>query len=148
LLARDTQAANHLQATTVSTEDAKLKAEIKDLSKKIRSLKWDIGFYITDLDLAAADMRVFTCRHRKFSDIPDAAHSTREKHAGVVAFDFFNEYQYDNEFLAEYNQARSLTLKHHRAHEAVSQGRADWSSNLKTELERIDVGRGVNITYR
>jgi hypothetical protein len=147
LLARDTRAVN-LQATTVSAENTKLKADITDLNKKIRSLRWDIGFYITDLDLAAADMRVFTCRHRKFSDIPDAAHSTREKNAWVVACDFFNEYQYDNEFLAEYNQARSFTLKHHRAHEAVSQGRADWSSNLKAELERIDVGRGVNITYR
>jgi hypothetical protein len=100
------------------------------------------------MDLAAADMRVFTCRHRSFRDIPDGAHSTCEKHARVIASDFFHEYQYDDEFIQEYNKARAFTLDHHRAHEAINQGRADWASNLKAELERLDTGRGVSITYR
>jgi hypothetical protein len=148
LLARNIQTDSHTQAANLSTENSKLKSDIEDLNTKIRDLKWDIGFYITDLDLTAAHMRVFTCRHRNFSDIPDGRHSTREKTAGVVAWQFFQDYQRDDEFIERYNDARQFTLEHHRAHEAINQGRATWASELKIELERIDRNRGVATSYR
>jgi hypothetical protein len=147
LLARNTQTVSYTQAANLSTENSKLKADVEDLNTKIRDLKWNIGFYITDLDLTAAHMRVFTCRHHDFSDIPDGRHSTREKTARVVACQFFQDYQRDKEFIERYNDARRFTLEHHRAHEAINQGRANCTSELKMELERVDHNRGVATSY-
>jgi hypothetical protein len=90
---------------------------------------------------------VFTCRHGTFSDIPDGEHATREKTAGLVANDFFKDWQHDADFIKEYNDTRCTVLKHHRAHKAIGQERADWASNLRNELLRIDTVRGVTATY-
>jgi hypothetical protein len=128
-------------------ENNRLKNEIKVLHKKVSDLKWSIGYYITDLDLAQARFRVFTCRHGDFSNIPDGQKSTREKTAGLVASEFFKDWENDTEFINEYKDARLAILQHHRAHEKADQGRAHWANNLKVELERVDQMRGVKMIY-
>ncbi|KAF2032381.1 hypothetical protein EK21DRAFT_99022 [Setomelanomma holmii] len=94
-----TFAANTTEVTNLSSENFDLKADIESLDEKIRLLKWDIACYVTDLDLSEAGYRVFTCRHVRLSDISDGQNSTREKTAGIVAAEFFDDYKYDDEFL-------------------------------------------------
>jgi hypothetical protein len=128
-------------------ENSNLKNEVKALHEKISDLKWQIGFYITDLDLAQANFRVFTCRHEHFHDIPDGRKSTREKTAGLIANEFFKNCQNDAGFIKEYSDARLAVLNHHRAHEKADQGRANWASELKWELDGIDQMRGLITPY-
>ncbi|KAH4250592.1 hypothetical protein HBH69_227410 [Parastagonospora nodorum] len=127
--------------SSIFTENTKLKEEIRNLKK-------DIANNITDLDLADADWRVFTCRHDTFNAIPDGRNSTREKTMRVIATEIFLDHANDAEFMREYNDSRAVILNHHRAHERVNQGRGDWASNLKDELYQVDQRRGLVPSYR
>jgi hypothetical protein len=149
LLAENNSHTNNQLAITSSTsvENDKLKGDIGNLNEKIRDLKRDLAFYITDLDLAHAGLRVFTCCHDTFNTIPDGKNSTREKGCGIIANDGFLDFANDPEFMKEYNDARAVVLNHHRAHERINQGRGDWSGHLKDELYRVDHKRGVLPTY-
>jgi hypothetical protein len=124
-----------------------LKDDIHRLNKDIRSLHWNIAFYITDLDIAAAGYRVFTCRHNDLPHTIDDAKTTREKTADVVANDFFRDYADDVDFIEAYQDARGSLLDHHRAHERHDPGRGERAGILKTELYHVDQRRGVVPTY-
>lgn len=126
---------------------ANLRTEKKDLENQRRTWKLNLAKYITELDLADANLRVFTCSHNALSSIPDDKNATREKSASLIATDIFKDWVIDAESMEEYNYERQYFLSHHRAHEAVNQGRGDPSWKLKNELVRIDSRRGVDITY-
>ncbi|KAF2249122.1 hypothetical protein BU26DRAFT_564795 [Trematosphaeria pertusa] len=128
-------------------EIGKLKQENTSLAYQINTLKKGIGYYITELDLADAGLRVFNCRHERISAIPDGENTTREKTAGFVANEFFRDWERDGEFLNEYMNARLTILKHHRAHERVNQGKGASSSRLLDQLRRVDYRRDVHVTY-
>jgi chromosome segregation ATPase len=122
-------------AARVRSDKGKLKKQIRELREDVSTLKWNIGWYISELDLAEAGFRVFTCRHKKFENIPDGYNSTREKSAGLVASEFFGDWKVDEEFIREYMAARGAFLKHHRAHERANQGRGAHSSNILHECQ-------------
>lgn len=125
----------------------KLRTEKKDLHKHSKALKADIAYYITQLDLADANLRVFTCRHESTDNIPDGQNTTREKTAALIATEFFKDWDNDDDFIKEYNAMRQYCLEHHRAHERANQGRGDLSWKLRNTLLEVDARRGINITY-
>ena len=146
--ARETTASsNHAQVLNFTTQNNQLKTQTQALEQNVSNLKFNIGIYITLLDLAESGFRVFTCRHKKFADIPDANHCTREQTAGLVGHEVFRDWKNDEEFMAEYNAARVFVLEHHRAHERVGQGRANAAWELKREMARVDEVRRVVVTY-
>ncbi|KAF1935050.1 hypothetical protein EJ02DRAFT_439484 [Clathrospora elynae] len=131
----------------LKSENSKLQSDKKGMEKNTVSLKWDMAFYITYLDLIDAGHRVFNCRHDHYDDIPDGANETRAKRADIVATEFFQDWRSDSVFIAEYNNARQSFLNHHRAHETAGRGRGTLSGQLVYTLNRIDRARGVNIIY-
>lgn len=126
---------------------ARLKKDVKAQNDKISALKRDIAFYVTHLDLAAEDIRVYTCGHDDLRNILNDQNATREKNAAIVATEFFRDWEDDADFLVKYNAARQCVLDHHRAHERMKQGRGDGSGYIKGELIGVDHRRGVVITY-
>ncbi|CAO2653255.1 Nn.00g026660.m01.CDS01 [Neocucurbitaria sp. VM-36] len=123
----------------------KLRNGKQELEKSINSLKLDIAFYITQMDLVGC--RVFTCKHNDLSSVPDGQNSTRENAVWHIASEFFRDWENDNEFIEEYNGVRGYFLDHHRAHERVNQGRGDFSGQLHHRFLDLDGRRGVRVTY-
>jgi hypothetical protein len=128
-------------ATSREPQIAKLKAEVANPKR-------DIAYYITHLDLAAEDLRVYTCPHDGLRDISNDQSSTREKTAGILANDMYHDWKDDAPFMRAYNSERHHVLKHHRVHERDKpQGRGAWPSVLKKKLINVDIRRGASITY-
>jgi hypothetical protein len=107
-------------------------------------MKQDIAWAISDLDLASANLRVFTCYHHCLPDIPDGYNSTRQKTDWLVADELFEKYKGDEEFMEEYLENRDAVLAHHRAHEKARQGRGSWSSDIKKVFRQADFRRTLD----
>ncbi|KAF1842962.1 uncharacterized protein K460DRAFT_340560 [Cucurbitaria berberidis CBS 394.84] len=136
------------QLARLKGDITKLKKDKEDLGRSIHVLKGNIAYYITHLDLADANFRVFACRHEGGLDaVPDKQNTTRQKTALQIATEFFKEYADDGHFISEYHDVRQYLLEHHRAHERVGQGRGSSSGRLKDKMIEVDVERGANITY-
>lgn len=134
-----------------------------ELRRDIRALNSHIATCITDLDLAQAGLRVFTCTHRIYRDIPDGENSIQGKCAGTIATELFRRCASDREFIREYMRARGRIIGHHKAHERAHQGRGDYASYIYRGCElqfqllhelvltvtvlSLDDWRGVDPTY-
>jgi predicted nuclease with TOPRIM domain len=125
----------HSTVDRLKGENRKLKEERKNLMDSNKTLKDNIAFYITQLDLADAGHRVFNCFHDDYGNIPDGLHMARAKFAGLIATEFHNEYAADEEYMQLYGEQRQDILDHHRAHEYVGQQKGDNSSLLRNTRE-------------
>ncbi|KAF1919242.1 hypothetical protein BDU57DRAFT_568584 [Ampelomyces quisqualis] len=135
------------QVLSLTSENKPNRTRISVLQKKINMLNYDIGFFITHLDLANADCRIFTCRHDNYKNIPKGQASAHKHDAGTIATEYFNDWKKDPEFIKEYKDARVGLVDHHRQHERAGEGRAEAASSIKSTLENIDRSRGVKISY-
>jgi chromosome segregation ATPase len=130
------QDANHKlrsEVTTLTTKLANCRTENADHKSEVSALKYHIACCIADLDICCNEdyVRVFTCHHDHLSHVPDGNHSTREKAYGVLAWDLYGELRWDADFMKDYMNARQYILDHHRAHERVKQGRANYAWYIK-----------------
>jgi hypothetical protein len=144
LIEKNSQVVIRSQDTSQVT---RLQAELKTQNYTINDLKYDIAFYITQLDLAQAGFRVFDCRHENLGDIPDRFNTTRQKTAGFVADQFFKDWMSDATFSKSYDDARASVINHHQAHEKVQQGKGVASWRIRKEFEALDQKRGVATKY-
>lgn len=97
----------------------------------IEQLKLDMAYYLTQLDLADAGLRVYTCGHKSFSSLQDSQNETRVKPMWLIANQMFDDWKADAEFMSQYKSCRAQVLKHHRAHELQNNGRGDRARNIK-----------------
>jgi predicted nuclease with TOPRIM domain len=125
----------HSTVDRLKGENRKLKEERKNLMDSNRNLKENTAFYITQLDLADAGHRVFSCFHDDYGNIPDGLHMARAKFAGLIATEFHNEYAADVEYMQLYGEQRQNILDHHHAHEYIGQQKGDNSSLLRNTRE-------------
>jgi hypothetical protein len=93
----------------------------------IEQLKLDMAYYITQLDLANAGIRVYTCDHSSMSNIREDQTGTRVKPMWLIANQMFNDWKAEPEFMRMYKLGRVQVLKHHKAHEQQNAGRGDGS---------------------
>ncbi|KAJ4304584.1 hypothetical protein N0V90_000110 [Kalmusia sp. IMI 367209] len=137
-----------LRATnkTQHNEIVALKAQLTTSPDVVR-LKTDLAFYVTQLDLADHEARVFTCQHNRLKDVPDGKKSTREKDLGVIAQEMFQGWAHDQQFVDEYQKARQFVINHHRAHERQDVGRGDWAWELKNIFVGLDSYRNPSLSY-
>jgi hypothetical protein len=135
------------KVTSLTNESKSHRTGISTLQKKVNKLNYDIGFFITHLDLAEANFRVFNCRHTNYKKIPTGEASTRKHTAGSIATEYYNDWNKDPAFIREYKDARSGLVGHHRKHEQAGEGWAISAQTIKAELEKVDKIRGVKVKY-
>jgi hypothetical protein len=135
--------ASATQLTAFSDENTKLKSDITLLTDQLTTMNWRMACTIMQLDLASANLRVFTCTHKSFEDIPDGPSSTREKRDWLIADEAFTACKGDEGFLKEYFDARDEQVNHHRAHEKIRQGRGSLVRDIRKELRDADRRREV-----
>jgi chromosome segregation ATPase len=134
--ARDSERNNeHSTVDRLKGENRKLEEEGENLRDSNRTLKENIAFYVTQLDLADAGHRVFNCFHDKSGHMPDGLHTARAKFAGLIATEFHNEYAADEEYVQLYDEQRQDILDHHRAHERIGQRKGDNSNLIRNTRE-------------
>lgn len=100
-------------------------------AKDTRQLKKDIARYITHLDLAYEEFRVYTCSHKDPERLPDGNKSTREHDASSLAWEMFGAWQHDSVFRDEYCRFRAKLYAHHYWHEKYDPGRGNHAWEIK-----------------
>jgi alpha-N-acetylglucosamine transferase len=135
------------QVVRLRADVTRLKAESKEQKDSIAALKRDVALYFANLDLAAANVRVYTCKHRDLRNIRHDQNETKQKKVCLVSDEFVGLWKTDMEFLEQYNSIRQGILGHHRAHECMHIGRGNSSQHVKNVFVKVDQRRGVFITY-
>ncbi|KAL1600500.1 hypothetical protein SLS60_006886 [Paraconiothyrium brasiliense] len=125
-----------------------LQSQLKDKVAEIKSLKTDMAFYVTQLDLADRGCRAFTCSHDHLANLPDRNKSTRALDAGSTAWNMFRACSDDQVFMDAYHESRQKLVKHHRAHEQNDPGRGDEARTIKRIFLNVDERRGVSFEYK
>ncbi|USP78314.1 uncharacterized protein yc1106_05588 [Curvularia clavata] len=105
----------------------------------------DVADFVTHLDLAAEEVRVYTCYHNNLKEItPKSDKSTRIKPMGMIANEMYKNWADDERFKEEYQQARKAICNHHGAHEKAGHVNGDYVSHLKAVLGDLDWRRGIS----
>lgn len=123
-----------------------LKKEGKELSSQNSQLKRHIAWYIAQLDLADNQCRVFTCGHDSLDNLLDGQKATRQKTAGLLATEIFDDWSQDADFITEYHNMRQYLIDHHGAHERTGLGRGERAVRLENIFNVIDARRRIAST--
>jgi hypothetical protein len=135
------------RVAALTNENKSHRVCVSNMQKKINKLNYDIGFFITHLDLANAGFRVFDCRHTSYKVIPKGESTARKHDAESIAAEYFNDWKKDVEFIKEYKDARVKLVDHHHKHQQAGECQACTAHTIKTELQRVDKSRGVEVKY-
>lgn len=112
-----------------SKEVASLKDRVSQLKgdkKAFWKLRQDMTRYVTHLDLAFGEFRVYTCSHNRLKSLPDGNNSTCEHDADSLAWEMFGDWRHDTVFMDEYSRFRAEIVSHHYLHEQKDWGRGDY----------------------
>jgi hypothetical protein len=124
----------------------KLKEEIQVLVERLSKQLQDIGYYITDLDLAEEGLRIYKCEHDSDKKIPYDLYCT-QRLVRMVVYNMYRQWGSTEEFRKGYERSRQVVLDHHRGHEKAGHVRGHRSQHIKTVLIDIDRKRGALIKY-
>ena len=125
----------------------KAKKQNEELAKKLTSVLYYMGCYVTDLDLVSEEVRIYKCEHDDISNIPYKVQHTQQKEVWMVSNDIYRQLKDEEGFLNAYMYARQNILDHHRAHEKIGHWKGDSSKQIKWLLKNVDQKRSAVTTY-
>ncbi|KAF1958315.1 hypothetical protein CC80DRAFT_546556 [Byssothecium circinans] len=109
----------------------------------------NVAYKLNQFDLADEAFRVFDCKHPGgYGTIQvGGLNSTQKKATWKIMDELFFLLQGNVSFMKAYESNRQSIIRHHKAHERISQGRGDHSGKVRARFATDDERRGINIAY-